>query len=197
MQLNDFKVVPVVVLNDRTDAERQLSALVEGGLPVAEITFRTDYAAEGIRFCKKNFPGICVGAGTVVNASQCARAIADGAAFIVSPGFSRDIAELCLTKGVPYLPGCVTPTEIMAAMEFGIYKVKFFPANVYGGLEAIKALAAPFTKVKFVPTGGVNSQNLREFLSCDRIAAVGGSWMMKGDTVAECKRINEIISSIK
>ena len=190
-----FKVVPVVVLNDRADTEKQLSALAEH-LPVAEITFRTDYAEEGIKYCVKNFPQIYVGAGTVINASQAERAIRAGAKFIVSPGLSEKVAAVCKREGIDYLPGCVTPMEIEAALELGITTIKFFPAHVYGGLKAIKALSAPFPQVKFVPTGGVGEDNLAEFLACDKIAFVGGSWMMKGDIAENCKRLNTLLKTL-
>ena len=190
-----FKVVPVVVLNDQADAEKQLSALAEH-LPVAEITFRTDYAEEGIKYCVKNFPQIYVGAGTVINASQAERAIRAGAKFIVSPGLSEKVAAVCKREGVDYLPGCVTPMEIEAALELGITTIKFFPAQVYGGLKAIKALSAPFPQVKFVPTGGVGEDNLAEFLACDKIDFVGGSWMMKGDIAENCKRLNTLLKTL-
>ena len=190
-----FKVVPVVVLNDQADAEKQLSALAEH-LPVAAITFRTDYAEEGIKYCVKNFPQIYVGAGTVINASQAERAIRAGAKFIVSPGLSEKVAAVCKREGVDYLPGCVTPMEIEAALELGITTIKFFPAQVYGGLKAIKALSAPFPQVKFVPTGGVGEDNLAEFLACDKIAFVGGSWMMKGDIAENCKRLNTLLKTL-
>ena len=190
-----FKVVPVVVLNDQADAEKQLSALAEH-LPVAEITFRTDYAEEGIKYCVKNFPQIYVGAGTVINASQAERAIRAGAKFIVSPGLSEKVAAVCKREGIDYLPGCVTPMEIEAALELGITTIKFFPAQVYGGLKAIKALSAPFPQVKFVPTGGVGEDNLAEFLACDKIAFVGGSWMMKGDIAENCKRLNTLLKTL-
>ena len=190
-----FKVVPVVVLNDQADAEKQLSALAEH-LPVAEITFRTDYAEDGIKYCVKNFPQIYVGAGTVINASQAERAIRAGAKFIVSPGLSEKVAAVCKREGIDYLPGCVTPMEIEAALELGITTIKFFPAQVYGGLKAIKALSAPFPQVKFVPTGGVGEDNLAEFLACDKIAFVGGSWMMKGDIAENCKRLNTLLKTL-
>ena len=190
-----FKVVPVVVLNYRADAEKQISALAEH-LPVAEITFRTDYAEEGIKYCVKNFPQIYVGAGTVINASQAERAIRAGAKFIVSPGLSEKVAAVCKREGIDYLPGCVTPMEIEAALELGITTIKFFPAQVYGGLKAIKALSAPFPQVKFVPTGGVGEDNLAEFLACDKIAFVGGSWMMKGDIAENCKRLNTLLKTL-
>jgi 2-dehydro-3-deoxyphosphogluconate aldolase/(4S)-4-hydroxy-2-oxoglutarate aldolase len=136
---------------------------------------------------------MCIGAGTVLNAEQARDAIAAGAKFIVSPGLSASVAEVCREKDIPYIPGCVTPTEIMAALDLGIHLVKFFPANVYGGLSAIRALAAPFTSVKFLPTGGVDLSNLAEFLACDKIVAVGGSFMMKGDITANCKKITEVL----
>ena len=193
--LSKYKVIPVVVLQNEQDAENQLSALCEGGLPVAEITFRTDYAEEGIKYAARKFPKLYVGAGTVINAEQCKRALAAGARFIVSPGFSKEVADICRENKIEYLPGCVTPTEIMNALSCGISTVKFFPANVYGGLLAIKALSAPFPQVKFVPTGGVNESNLVEFLAFDRIAAVGGSFMMKGNIVDNCRKINTILNS--
>lgn len=192
--LEKFKVIPVVVLHNEQEAEEQLSALINGGLPVAEITFRTDYAEEGIKYAVKNFPELYVGAGTAINAEQCKRAIDAGAKFIVSPGFSPEICLLCNEYKINYLPGCVTPTEIIHALSYGISTVKFFPANIYGGLSAIKALSAPFPQIKFVPTGGINESNLKEFLSFDKIAAVGGSWMMKGDIVANCNKINMILA---
>lgn len=195
--LEKFKVIPVVVLHNEQEAKEQLSALCRGNLPVAEITFRTDYAEEGIKYAVKNFPELYVGAGTVIYAEQCKKAIDAGAKFIVSPGFSPEVCLLCNEYKVNYLPGCVTPTEIIHALSYGISTVKFFPANVYGGLSAIKALSAPFPQIKFLPTGGVNESNLAEFLAFDKIAAVGGSWMMKGDIVANCNRINEIIGRMK
>ena len=194
--LEKFKVVPVVVVHGEEEANAQLSALIEGGLPVAEITFRTEYAEEAIRLAVKKYPEICVGAGTVINGEQAKRAIQAGAKFIVSPGISKEVAAVCKEAGIEYLPGCVTPAEIMQAIALGIYTVKFFPANVYGGLAAIRALSAPFPQVKVVPTGGVDAKNLSEFLCFNKIAAVGGSWMMKGDIVANCKQINEILLSI-
>ena len=187
------KVIPVVVIDDLSKTESMLGALMEGGIPAAEITLRTPCALDAIRLAHKTFPDMFVGAGTVINAEQAKAAIEAGACFIVSPGLSAAVAEVCKEADVPYVPGCVTPTEIMQALELGITTLKFFPANVYGGLSAIKALAAPFTQVKFMPTGGVSYDNLKEFVDYDKIAAVGGSFMMKGDIVANCKRILEII----
>ena len=189
----DVKVVPVVVINSIEQTLPTMQALCDGNLPVAEITFRTACAEEAIRLATKNFPDMYIGAGTVINVEQCKKAIDAGAKFIVSPGLSKEVAIYCQEKGITYYPGCVTPTEIMEAISLGIKVVKFFPANVYGGLKAIKALDGPFGQIKFLPTGGVSEENLKEFLDCDKIFAVGGSWMMKGDIKANCLKINEII----
>ena len=191
MNIDDFRFIPVVVIKDINDTEKTLGALCEGGLPCAEITFRTECAAEAIESGRKLFPDMCIGAGTVINAEQCKRAIDAGAEFIVSPGLSKEVALICKEKNIPYFPGCVTPTEIMAALDLGLTTVKFFPAGVYGGLKAIKALSAPFPQVKFIPTGGVDMSNIDEFLAFDRIKAIGGSFIMKGDIVANTKLLME------
>ncbi len=182
-------VVPVVVIQKIEDTLPTLQALCDGGVPVAEITFRTACAADAIREGVKSFPNMNIGAGTVINAEQAKAALDAGAKFIVSPGLSVAVARICEEAGVPYLPGCVTPTEIMQALELGITTLKFFPANVYGGLKALKALSAPFPQVRFLPTGGVDLTNINEFLEFDKIAAIGGSFMMKGDIVANCKEM--------
>ena len=189
----EVKVVPVVVINSIDETLNIMQALCDGELPVAEITFRTACAEDAIRLATKNFPNMYIGAGTVINVTQCQKAIDAGAKFIVSPGFSKEIAQYTRERGITYYPGCVTPTEIMQAIEMGIKVVKFFPCNVYGGLSAIKALSAPFNQIKFLPTGGVNEQNLKEFLDCDKVFAVGGSWMMKGDITANCLKIKKIV----
>lgn len=186
------RVVPVVVIKELSQTEEILSALRDGGVPCAEITFRTACAPEAIRLASEKFPDMQIGAGTVINAGQARLAIDCGASFIVSPGLSASVAEVCAGAQIPYLPGCVTPSEIMAALELGITTVKFFPADVYGGLKAIKALSAPFPQVKFLPTGGVDLSNITEFLACDRIAAVGGSFIVKGDIRENCRRLNEL-----
>lgn len=173
------KRIPVVVIKELKDTKVILQALKDYGINTAEITFRTACAEEAIRLACKEFPDMEIGAGTVINAEQCRAALSAGAKFIVSPGLSPAVAAVCKEAGVPYYPGCVTPTEIMAALELGITTVKFFPANVYGGLKALKALSAPFPQVKFIPTGGVNSDNLEEFLSFDKVAAVGGSFFVE------------------
>lgn len=193
--LANNRVVPVVVIRDIVDTCPTLEALCDGGIPVAEITFRTACAAEAIRIGCEKFPEMMIGAGTVINAEQAKTAIGAGARFIVSPGLSADVAAVCREADVPYLPGCVTPTEIMAALEMGLTTLKFFPANVYGGLTALKALSAPFPQVRFLPTGGVDLKNIKEYLSFDRIAAVGGSFMMKGDIRANCKQLMEVLNA--
>ena len=190
------KVIPVVVISDLEDTEKTLGSLRMGGINCAEITFRTPCAAEAIRLGLELYPDMNIGAGTVINAVQCRAALEAGAKFVVSPGFSDEVAAICRWENVTYYPGCVTPTEIMHAIDEGFEIVKFFPAGIYGGLSAIKALAAPFPQVKFIPTGGVSLSNLAEFLSCDRVFAVGGSFMMKGDINENCKEIVKICGSL-
>lgn len=173
------KYIPVVVIKELSETDKILSALKADGINCAEITFRTACAEEAIKYAVKNYPEMSIGAGTVINAEQCGAALRAGAKFIVSPGLSVSVAEVCRENGVPYYPGCVTPTEIMQALEIGITTVKFFPANIYGGLKALKALSAPFPQVKFIPTGGVDRGNIDEFLAFDKIAAIGGSFFVK------------------
>ena len=173
------RVIPVVVIKDINETEKTLSALRAGGINCAEITFRTACAEEAIKLAVKLFPDMNIGAGTVINEEQAIRAVNAGAKFIVSPGLSEKVALYVRKQDIPYYPGCVTPTEIMQALDLGITTVKFFPANVYGGLKALKALSAPFPQVKFIPTGGVNRENLEEFLAFDKVAAVGGSFFVE------------------
>ena len=173
------KYIPVVVIKELSETDKILTALKNNDINCAEITFRTACAAEAIAYAVKNYPDMEIGAGTVINAEQCEAALAAGATFIVSPGLSVAVAKICKERNVPYYPGCVTPTEIMAALELGITTVKFFPANVYGGLTALTALSAPFPQVKFIPTGGVDRSNIDEFLAFDKIAAIGGSFFVK------------------
>ena len=172
------KFIPVVVIKELGETDKILTALKKSGINCAEITFRTACAAEAIAYAAKNYPDMEIGAGTVINAEQCEAALKAGATFIVSPGLSPAVAKICKERNIPYYPGCVTPTEIMAALELGITTVKFFPANVYGGLKALKALSAPFPQVKFIPTGGVDRSNIDEFLAFDKIAAIGGSFFV-------------------
>lgn len=170
-------IVPVVVLDRAEDAVPTAKALLKGGVDTMEITFRTACAAEAIREVAVNCPEMLVGAGTVLNLDQCRLALEMGAKFIVSPGFSDEIVAYCVQNDIPVAPGCVTPTEIMAALKHGLKMVKFFPANVYGGLNAMKALSAPFVGLKFLPTGGVNTANIKEYTDAPFIHAVGGSWI--------------------
>lgn len=192
-KLSSVRVLPVVVIPRMEDTIPTLTALRDGGIPLAEITFRTPCAAEAIRQGVDALPEMSIGAGTIINEEQAREAIAAGASFLVSPGLSAKVAEVCKQADIPYFPGCATPTEIMAALELGITTVKFFPANIYGGLSAIKALAAPFPQVRFLPTGGVDMTNIRDFLAYEKIVAVGGSFMMKGDIKENCKAIKEAI----
>ena len=178
-KVEELKIVPVVKLDRAEDARPLAEALCAGGLPVAEVTFRTDAAEESIRIMRKEFPEMLVGAGTVTNLDQAARAVEAGAQFIVSPGMSRAVVEYALEKGLAVFPGTCTPTEVIMAMEYQLPVVKFFPAKQYGGLNTIKALAAPFPSMRFMPTGGINADNIQEYLGFDKIVACGGSWMVK------------------
>ena len=173
------KFVPVVVIKEMSETDKILTALQNADINCAEITFRTACAAEAIKYARENYPTMSVGAGTIINAEQCKTALEAGAQFIVSPGLSASVAEICKENNIPYYPGCVTPTEIMQALELGITTVKFFPANIYGGLKALKALSGPFPQVKFIPTGGVDRNNIDEFLAFDKVEAIGGSFFVK------------------
>lgn len=178
-------VVPVVVLDKAEDAIPTAKAMAAGGVDTMEITFRTACAPEAIKAVAENCPEVCVGAGTVLNLEQAKLAVQMGAKFIVSPGFSEEVVAWCVENGIPVAPGCVTPTEIMAALKHGLKMIKFFPANVYGGLNAMKNLSAPFVGVKFLPTGGVNASNIKEYIDAPFIHAVGGSWVCpKADIAA-------------
>lgn len=182
-QLSKFGVVPVVVLNDVKDAEPLAKALCQGGLPCAEVTFRTEAAEESIRLMTEQFPEMLVGAGTVLTVEQVDAAVRAGAKFIVSPGFDAEIVDYCLKNEIPVFPGCISPSEVAQAVKRGLKVVKFFPAEPAGGISMIKAMAAPYTGLKFMPTGGINAKNLGEYLSCDKIVCCGGSWMVKGELV--------------
>ncbi len=170
-------VVPVVVLESADDAVNTANALLAGNVRVMEITMRTAAALDSIRIVSKNCPDMIVGAGTVLTLDQGKACVDAGAKFIVSPGYNEELVNWCLENNVPVLPGCVTPTEIMQGLRAGIKVFKFFPANVYGGLKAMKSLAGPFVGIKFIPTGGVNADNLKEYLSAPFILAAGGSWL--------------------
>ncbi len=173
------KFVPVVVIKELSEVDKIMPALKASGINCAEITFRTACAKDAIKMAVEKYPDMLIGAGTVINEEQCRDAIDLGCKFIVSPGLSEGAAKVCKEKNIPYYPGCVTPTEIIRALELGITTVKFFPANVYGGLKALKALSAPFPQVKFIPTGGVDRSNIDEFLAFDKIEAIGGSFFVK------------------
>lgn len=182
-RIASYGVVPVVVLEDVNDALPLARALVNGGLAVAEVTFRTAAAKESIRIMSEAYPDMLVGAGTVLTIKQVDEAVEAGAKFIVSPGFDPEVVDYCLSKDIPIYPGTVTPSEVSQAVKRGLNVCKFFPAEQYGGVSTIKALSAPFNMVKFMPTGGVNANNLKEYLSCDKIVACGGSWMVKADLI--------------
>ena len=184
-QLQKIGIVPVVVLDRAEDALPLAECLMKGGLPCAEVTFRTAAAEESIRIMAKAFPEMIIGAGTVLSTEQADRAIDAGARFIVSPGFNPMVTEHVLKKGVPMTPGICTPTEIEAALQFNLDVLKFFPAEPSGGLKMIKALAAPYVGVNFMPTGGISAANVRDYLAYDRIVACGGSWMVNGKLVRE------------
>lgn len=182
-KLGQYGIVPVVVLNDTKDAEPLADALCEGGLACAEVTFRTEAAAESIRIMSEKHPEMLVGAGTVLTIEQVDEAVAAGAKFIVSPGLNPEVVKYCLDKNIAITPGVVTPSEMEQAIELGLNIVKFFPAEPSGGLSMIKAVSAPYTMLKFMPTGGINPGNVKEYLKSDKIFACGGSWMVKGDLV--------------
>ena len=182
-KVEELKIGPVVVLEDAKDAIPLGQALINGGLPVAEVTFRTAAAPEAIKAMSEAFPEMLVGAGTVIHVEQCKKAIDCGAKFIVTPGYSEEVTTYCCENNIPILPGVCTPTELMMVANHNLPVAKFFPAAQFGGLKTIKALAAPFPQMRFMPTGGVSAANLKEFLECKSIVACGGSWMVKGDLV--------------
>ena len=193
-ELAGYGVVPVVVLNRAEDARPLAEALCRGGLKCAEVTFRTDAAEESIKIMSESFPEMLVGAGTVLTTEQVDRAVTAGAKFIVSPGFDPEVVDYCIDKNIPVVPGTITPSEVAQGVKRGLKLLKFFPAEQAGGLAMIKAMAAPYTMVKFMPTGGINAKNLPVYLACDKIAACGGSWMVKASLVdnKEYDRIEEM-----
>ena len=182
-KLGKIGIVPVVVLDDAKDAENLGRALMEGGLPCAEVTFRTAAAEESIRILSEKFPEMIVGAGTVLTIEQVDRAVKAGAKFIVSPGTNPKVVDYCVKNNIPITPGTCTPSNVETALEFGLDVVKFFPAEPSGGLNFIKAITAPYVGVKFMPTGGINAKNVRDYLAYDRIIACGGSWMVTKDLI--------------
>lgn len=193
-RFSEIGIIPVVVLEDAKDAEPLGRALVEGGLPAAEVTFRTAAAEESIRIMAENFPEMLVGAGTVLTIEQAERAVKAGAKFIVSPGFDPEIVQWCLDRDVPVCPGIQTPSELISAVKMGLDHVKFFPAENAGGLSMINAVGAAFGNVKFMPTGGINTANVPEYLKSSKIFCCGGTWMVKGNMIkaGEFDKIKEI-----
>ncbi|HJA81103.1 MAG TPA: bifunctional 4-hydroxy-2-oxoglutarate aldolase/2-dehydro-3-deoxy-phosphogluconate aldolase [Candidatus Mediterraneibacter intestinipullorum] len=194
-QIENTGIVPVVVLDDPKDAEPLAEALCSGGLPCAEVTFRTPAAAQSIRIMSEKFPHMLIGAGTVLTTEQVDSAVDAGAKFIVSPGLNPRIVKYCTERNIVITPGCANPSDVEQAIENGLDVVKFFPAEQAGGLAYIKAIAAPYAGIKFMPTGGINPKNVRDYLAYDRILACGGSWMVKGDLIRDGKfdEIRELV----
>lgn len=182
-QIGKIGIVPVVVIEDAADAVPLCKALSDGGLPIAEITFRTAAAEEAIRRASAELPDMLIGAGTVLTTEQAQRAINAGARFIVSPGFNPAVVEFCAEKGVPITPGCSNPTDIEMALGCGLEVAKFFPAEAFGGLKTLKAISAPYGMMKFIPTGGIDASNINEYLAFSKVLACGGSWMVKADLI--------------
>lgn len=198
--IEEIKLVPVVTFKKIEEVDEVIPAIISGDVKIIEICFRTDLAIDAIKLAAKKYPEVLIGAGTVINARQCEEAIKAGANFIVSPGFSHQVYGVCSNYCVPYLPGVVTPTEIMNCLELGIDVLKFFPAGIFGGLKAINALGAAFPQVKFMPTGGVDNSNLKEFVLNKKVVACGGSWLVNGtkeEIIKTCKEAREIINGVK
>ena len=195
-ELYEIGLIPVIKIEDPADAVPLAKALIDGGLPAAEITFRTKCAAEAIRNITNTYPEMLVGAGTVLTTEQVDAAIAAGSKFLVSPGLNPKVTAYALSKGITMLPGCSNPSDIEAALELGLTTVKFFPAEAAGGLKMLKAMAAPYGQLTFMPTGGINADNLLDYLKFNKIIACGGSFMVKDDLVKE-KKWDEITALTK
>lgn len=178
-QIESLKLLPVIKLDSSENAAPLAEALIAGGLPAAEVTFRTDAAEDSIKIMTQKYPEMLTGAGTITSVDQAERAMAAGASFLVTAGFNRKVTEYAVANHIPIFPGICTPTELMLLLEYQLPVAKFFPAEQYGGLKTIKALSAPFPNIKFMPTGGINATNIKEYLACDKIIACGGSWMVK------------------
>lgn len=193
-QISDYGIVPVIKFDRVEDALPLAKALCDGGLPVAEITFRTECAAEAMKLVSDALPEMLVGAGTILTIEQVDEAVAAGAKFIVSPGLNPKVVKYCVEKGIPVTPGCANPSDVEQAIELGLDVVKFFPAEAAGGINMIKSMAAPYTKVKFMPTGGINASNINNYLSFNKIIACGGSWMVNDALIAagEWDKITEL-----
>ncbi len=194
VEISKMGIVPVVKLDNAADAEPLAKALCEGGLPCAEVTFRTDAAEEAIRIMTTKYPQMLVGAGTVLTTDQVDRAVGAGAKFIVSPGLNPKVVKYCIEKGIPVTPGTSNPSDVEQAIELGLEVVKFFPAEAAGGLNMIKSMAAPYVNMKFMPTGGINAKNLTSYLDFPKIIACGGSWMVSDAMIqaGEFDKIKEI-----
>lgn len=190
-EIYHYGIVPVIAIKKLEDAVPLAKALVDGGLPVAEVTFRTDAAKDAIAAMSKEFPEMLVGAGTVLTTAQVDEAVAAGSKFIVSPGLNPKIVKYCQSINIPIIPGTANPSDLEVALELGLDTVKFFPAEVNGGLNAIKAMSAPYGNLKFMPTGGVNEDNLADYLASDKIVACGGTWMVKSDLI-DSKQFDKI-----
>ncbi|MDY4494490.1 MAG: bifunctional 4-hydroxy-2-oxoglutarate aldolase/2-dehydro-3-deoxy-phosphogluconate aldolase [Erysipelotrichaceae bacterium] len=193
-KISEVGILPVVVLDDAKDAKDLAKALIEGGLPCAEVTFRTAAAEKSIRVISEAYPEMLVGAGTVLSVDQVKKAVAAGAKFIVSPGFDEEVVKYCLDNNISVTPGVCTPSDVQKGYKMGLDVLKFFPAEPSGGLSMIKAIAAPYTMMKFIPTGGINENNMEDYLKYDRILAIGGSWMVKSSLVknGEFEKIKEM-----
>lgn len=183
-QIEEMRIVPVVVLHDANHAVKLADALCSGGLTCAEVTFRTDAAAKSIQLMSEAHPEMLVGAGTILTTDQVDQALLAGAKFIVSPGLNPEVVKYCISKNVPVIPGCCTPTEVEMALSLGLNVVKFFPAEAAGGTKMIKAMSAPYQMVRFMPTGGISATNIKEYLSLQSVIACGGSWMVKDSLIA-------------
>lgn len=195
-QLEKKRIIPVVVLRNIADAKPLAKALCDGGLPCAEITFRTEAALDCIQIMSEEFPDMLIGAGTILTTAHADQAIKAGAKFIVSPGFNPTVVKHCIKKKYPIIPGVNNPSDIEAALSFGLTFVKFFPAEASGGLEMIKALSAPYPQMRFMPTGGITPENLHTYLAFEKVAACGGTWMVKDELLKlqnfeEVKRLTE------
>ncbi len=202
-RLQALKVVPVVKLDEARAALPLGRALIDGGLPIVEITFRTDAAAEAIAAISYEMPEICVGAGTVLTVDQVNQAIDSGAGFIVAPGFNPRIVDYCIDRGIPVFPGVNSPTQVEMGLERGLEVLKFFPAEASGGLNMLKAIAAPYGHVRFMPTGGITIANLKDYLAFERIIACGGTWLATAALINAgrfdeiTRLIGEVVATVK
>lgn len=183
-QIRALKIIPVIAIEHAKDASPLGQALCAGGLPAAEITFRTDAAEDSIKTMVKEYPEMLVGAGSLTSVEQTKRALGAGAAFLVTAGFNRSVTEYALEQNVPIYPGICTPTELMFLLEYNLPVAKFFPAEQFGGLNTIKALSAPFPQIQFMPTGGIKPGNVLDYLAFDKVIACGGSWMVKPELIS-------------